>query len=117
MGLTRPWSRTRGASNGREDMARVIKNVASSAKSVGRLMGKQTVLPRFSRGFVAFRAQKMSLSEKELGLLVGGDLVDPPLRGGLVSPFRHRPRVGPRPAFPGADARAMVEGAAPFCRA
>ena len=31
-----------------------------------------------------------------------------------MSPFRLRPRVGPRPAFPGVDARAKVDGAAPF---
>ena len=31
-----------------------------------------------------------------------------------VSPFRLRRRIGPRPAFPGGDATATVEGAAPF---
>ena len=31
-----------------------------------------------------------------------------------VSPFRLRRRIGPRPAFPGADATAKAGGAAPF---
>ena len=33
---------------------------------------------------------------------------------GPMSPFRLRPRVGPRPAFPGVDARVKADGAAPF---
>ena len=34
--------------------------------------------------------------------------------GGFASPFRLRRRIGPRPAFPGADAMAKVVGTVPF---
>ena len=48
---------------------------------------------------------------------ISGFSIPHTMKGGSISPFRLRRRIGPSPTVPGADVMVKEEGAAPFCRA